>query len=112
MTSVESHTVAFTRAKNAKTVTVPASIMIGEATYKVAGIKAKAFAGSKATNLIVKSKKLTKKSVKNSLKGSKIRTVQVKVGTTKQNKKYVIKYKKIFTKANAGKKVLLRACKG
>ena len=108
VTSVESRTVAFTGAKNAKTVTVPASIMIGEEIYGVVGVKAKAFAGSKATNLIVKSKKLTKKSVKNSLKGSKVKTVQVKVGTSKQNKPYVKKYKKIFTKANAGKKVTVK----
>ena len=71
-------------------------------------ISAKAFNGSKATKLIVKSKKLTKKSVKGSLKNSKIKTVQVKVGTKKQNKTYVKKYKKYFTKANAGRKVTVK----
>lgn len=106
--SVESRTVAFTTAKNVKTVTIPASIKIREDTYSVTAVKAKAFAGSKATKLIVKSKKLTKKSVKGSLKGSKIKTVQVKVGTKKQNKTYVKKYKKVFTKANAGKKVTIK----
>ena len=32
----------------------------------------------------------------------------IKVGSKKMNKKYVRKYKKIFTKANAGKKVRVR----
>ena len=63
-----------------------------------------AFKRSKATKLIVKTKRLKKATVKNSLKGSKIRTIQVKVGKKSLNKKYVKKYKKIFTKKNAGKK--------
>ena len=51
---------------------------------------------------------MTKKSVKASLKGSKVKTVQVKVGSKKVNKKFVKKYKKIFTKKNAGKKVTVK----
>ena len=58
--------------------------------------------------MTVRSRKLTGKSVKNSLKGSKIKTVKVRVGSKKLNKKYVKKYKKVFTKKNAGKKVKIR----
>ena len=120
--------VAFKAAKNAKKVTVPASIKLADGkTYNVTSVNTKAFKGtkirtvtigknvkkikknafkgSKATKMIVKTKKLTKKtSVKGSLKGSKIKTVQVKVGKKSVNKKYVKKYKKVFTKKNAGKK--------
>ena len=67
-----------------------------------------AFKGSNVKTLIVKSKKLTKKSVKGSLKGSKVKTVKVKVGSKAQNKKYVKKYKKIFTPKNCGKKVTVK----
>ena len=43
------------------------------------------------------------------LKGSKIKTIQVKVARKKSvNKKYVKKYKKIFTKKNAGRKVAVK----
>jgi hypothetical protein len=62
----------------------------------------------KAGTLVVKTGKLTKKSVKASLKGSKVRTVKVKVGNKKTNKKYVKKYKKIFTKKNAGRKASVK----
>ena len=95
-------------AVNAKTVTVPAAVKIGGKTFSVTKISAKAFKGSKATKLIVKTKKLTKKSVKGSLKGSKIKTVQVKVGKKSVNKKYVKKYKKFFTKKNAGRTVTVK----
>ena len=77
---------------------------------KVKKIKAKAFSKySKVTSLEVKTKKLTKKSVKNSLKSSKVKTVKVKVAKkAATNKKFVKKYKKIFTKKNAGKKVAVK----
>ena len=125
--SVKGKTVAFTKAKNSKSVVVPASIKIDGAAYKVTQINASAFKakkirnvtigknvkvikknafkGSKATKLILKTKLLKKTKVKGCLKSSKIKTVQVKVGSKKQNKTYIKKYKKIFTKANAGKKI-------
>ena len=59
----------------------------------------------KLTTLTVKTKKLTKKSVKNSLTGSTVKTIKVNVGNAQANKKLVAKYKKIFTKANCGKAV-------
>lgn len=61
--------------------------------------------GAKVKTLTVKTKDLTKASVKGSLKGSKVKTVKVRVGKKKTNKKYIRKYKKIFTKKNCGKKV-------
>lgn len=123
-------TVAYTRAPNKKSVAVPASVVIDGKTFNVTqvnasafkgakirtvtigpnvtSIKKNAFKGSKATKLIVKSKLLKKASVKGSLKGSKVKTVQVKVGAKKVNKTFVKKYKKFFTKANAGRKVTVK----
>ena len=123
-------TVIFTKAANKKAVTVPETMIINGKKYTVTGIAAKAFTGkkiktvtvgksittisknafakSKVTKLIIKTKNLSKKSVKGSLKGSKVKTVQVKVGNKKANKKFVKTYKKIFTKKNAGKKVTLK----
>ena len=69
-------------------------------------MKKNAFKGSKATKMIVKSKKLS--DVKGSLKGSRIKTVKVKVGSKKANKKYVKKYKKLFRKSYSGKKVSVK----
>lgn len=61
-------------------------------------INSKAFKGSSTKTLILKTKKLTKKSVKNSLKGSNIKVVKVPKSMLK-------KYKKYFSKQNCGKKV-------
>ena len=100
-------------------------------TYKVTAIGASAFKSAKVTKLTVganvtklgskaftkakklktvtvKSKKLTKKSVKGSLKGSSVKTVKVNVGSKKLNKKYVKTYKKAFSKKNCGKKVTVK----
>jgi len=76
---------------------------------KVKKISSKAFAKyKKVTVLEIKTKKLTKKSVRKSLKNSKIKTIKVKVGSKKLNRKYVKKYKKFFTKKNAGKKAKVK----
>ena len=128
--SAKNKTVVFVKAKNAKSIIVPDIVKINGKTYKVSQINAgaftarkirtvtigknvkvikkKAFSKSKATKLIVKSKLLKKAKVKGSLTGSGIKTVQIKVGSKKVNKQYVKKYKKIFTKANAGKKVTVK----
>lgn len=108
VTSVSKKTVALTKAKNKKTVTVPAYVTIEGQKYRVTSIAANAFKGTKAKTVVVKTKNLTKKSVKNSLKGFKVKTVKVKVGNKTSNKKFVKKYKKIFTKKNAGKKVTVK----
>jgi len=130
VTSVKTKTVAFTKARNKKSVVVPATVKIKGKTYKVTTIKAKAFkgskirnvtigknikkisrnafSGSKATTVTVKTKSLKKASVKGAFRNSKVKTVKVKVGTKKQNKNYVKKYKKIFTKKNAGRKVAVK----
>ena len=77
---------------------------------KVKKISKNAFKNYKKVKTIeVRTKKLTKKSVKNSLKGSKVKTIKVKVvKKAAKNKKYVKKYKKIFKKANVGKKVKVK----
>lgn len=128
--SASSRTVALTKAVNKKSVTVPATVTIGGKSYKVTQInanafkgaaistvtigknvkviKGNAFKGSKAKKVILKTKLLKKSKVKGCLKSSKVTTVQVKVGSAAVNKKYVKTYKKIFTKANAGKKVTVK----
>ncbi len=98
-------------AKNKARVYVPAKVKVGGKYYKVTGIAKGALKGCKATVLVVKSKTLTKKSTKNCLKGSKVKTVIVKMGSVKANKSYAKKYKKLFTKKNCGKKVTLKASK-
>ena len=127
---IADNAVALTAAHNARSFTVPDTVDIGSRTFEVTQINTgaftgtdartvtigknvttlagEAFKGTKVTKLIVKSKKLTKKSVKGSLKGSKVKTVKVKVGKRSVNKKYVKKYKKIFTKKNCGKKVKVK----
>ncbi len=130
-TSSASGTVAFTGAKNAKKVTVPDTVTLSDGnTYLVTSVAAgaftgskirtvvigknvqklekKALSGSKATKLILSTKKLTKKKVKGSLMNSKVSVVKVKVGNSKTNEKYVKKYTKIFTKKIAGAKVTVK----
>ena len=103
--TADSRTAMLVKAPNAKTMVLPAYIESGGKQYSVNAINAKAFAKTKATKLIVKTKKLTKASVKGSLKGSKVKRVKVKVGRKKLNKKYVKKYRKYFTKKNCGRRV-------
>ena len=116
--------VAFTKSKNAKKVTVPATVTLADGkTYKVTTVNAKAFTGSKvrqvtigknvtkiaknafkgskATKVTLKTTSLKKSGVKGSLKGSKVKTV-------KAPKKKVAAYTKIFTKKNCGKKVTVK----
>ena len=75
---------------------------------KVKKISKNAFKGTDVKTIVVTSKKLKKKSVKGSLKGSKVTTVKVNVGKAKTNKKFAKKYKKFFTKKNAGKKAAVK----
>ena len=131
VTSVKSKTVAFTKANNAKNIIIPATVKLGDGkNYKVTTINANAFKGanirsvvigknvrkinknafkgSKVTLVTIKTKLLKKVGVKGSLKGSKIKTLKIKIGTKTVNKKFVKNYKNIFTKANAGKKVTVK----
>nr|MCR5337629.1 leucine-rich repeat domain-containing protein [Lachnospiraceae bacterium] len=120
---------AYQKAKNVK---VNDTVQINGVKYQVTSVAAGAFDGSKAENvtlgkniktlspgafkgskvktITIKSTKLTKKSVKNALKGCKSGkvTIKVKVGNKKKNKQYVTKYKKYFTKKNVGKKVTIK----
>ena len=79
------------------------TIILGKNVKKISKSAFKNY--KKAKTLVVKTKKLKRSTVRNSLKGSKITRVKVKVGNKKTNKKYVKKYKIIFTKKNVGKKV-------
>ena len=81
-------------------------IILGNKVKKISSGAFKKY--TKAKTIVVKSKKLTKASVKGSLKGSKVTAVQVKAGSKAQNKQYVKKYKTFFTKANAGKKATVK----
>lgn len=96
------------KAKNAKGVTIPATVKYGNTVYNVTGIQQGAFNDSKAKTVTVKTRFLTKKSVKNCFKGSKVKTVKVKVGNKALNKSFAKKYKKVFTKGNCGKKVKVK----
>ena len=123
--------VSLLKAKNIKKITVPKTVELKDGKkYKVTETRANAFqnkkirvvviganvikirkntfSGSKTTKLVVKTKKLTKARVKGSLKSSKIKTIQVKVGKKNVNLKYIRKYKKIFTAKNSGRKVTVK----
>ena len=130
VSSAKSRTVILVKAKNAKSVSVPATVKISGKSCKVIQVAAKsltgskirkvtvgknvkklekyAFAKSKATTVVLQSKFLKKSTVKGCFKSSKVKTVQVKVGSKKVNKKAVKAYKKIFTKKNSGKSVKVR----
>ena len=125
VTSAADKEVAFKKARKGSKATVPATVNINGESYKVTSVAAKAFKGrgtksvvigknvkkldknafygSTVTTVTLKTKVLTKAKVKGSLKGSKVKTIKVKVGGKAQNKKFVKKYKPYFTKANAGK---------
>ena len=92
---------AFAGASKLKTLTTGSSLK---------GIGAKALSGaSKVKTLTITSKKLTKASIKNALKGSSVSTIKVKVsGSKKTQAKYVAAYAKIFSKSNCGKKVTVK----
>ena len=130
VTSAKKKTVAFTKAKNKKSVKVPATVKIGGETYKVTKINAKAFTGSriktvtitknittlaknafaksKVTKIIIKTKLLKKSKIVGALKNSKVRTVLISLGKKSLNRKYVKKYKPWFTRINVGKKVKVK----
>ena len=123
-------TVSFKKASNKKSVTVPASVKIGGKTYLVTVVETKAFTGSRirtvtiganvkalrknafsksrAVRVILKTRKLTRSNVRNCLKGSTVKTIQVKLGTKKLNGTYIKKYKAWFTKAHAGRKAAVK----
>ncbi len=81
-------------------------VTLGKNVTKIGG---KAFNGAKKLKTItIQSKKLTKKSVKGAFKGSKINIIKIDTGSKAQNMKLVKKYKKIFTKKNTGRKVIIK----
>ena len=91
--------------KKLKKAAILATVKVDGAKYPVTGIAAGAFKGCKGLKSItVAPKKLTKESVKGSLKGSSVEKVVVKVGGAKANKACAKKYKKLFTAKVCGKK--------
>ena len=89
-------------ATSKKALKIPATVKINNKNYKVTGISAKAFKSAKSVKTLkVKTKKLTKASVKNSLKGSKVVVV-------KAPKAKVKAYTKYFAKSNSGKAVVVK----
>ena len=127
--SPKAKTVSIVKAKNVKSYTISSTIKIQGKTFKVTQIEAKAFkdskivkvtigknvkvlkpkafAGSKVTKVILKTKNLKKSTIKNCMKSSKVKTIQVKVGTKKENKKILKAYKKFFKKSVLGRSVRL-----
>lgn len=79
---------------------LPATVRCKNVTYSVVGIGAKAFAGSRARTLYVKTEKLSKARVKASLQRSRVAYVRVPSSKTAL-------YRTCFAKANCGKKVSL-----
>ena len=128
--SPKAKTVSVVKAKNIKSYTISSTIKIAGKTFKVTQVEAKslkgakiakvtvgknvktlkknAFAGSKATKVVLKTKSLKKSQIKDCMKSSKVKTVYVKVGTKEQNKKMVKSYKKIFKKSVVGKSVTVK----
>ena len=128
--SPKAKTVSVVKAKNIKSYTISSTIKIAGKTFKVTQVEAKslkgakiakvtvgknvktlkknAFAGSKATKVVLKTKSLKKSQIKDCMKSSKVKTVYVKVGTKEQNKKMVKSYKKIFKKSVVGKSVTIK----
>ncbi len=75
---------------------------------KVRKISARAFKGSKVKKLVLNTKKLSAKRVRNSLKSSKISKVKVDVSKKKTiDRKWLKKYKPYFAKSNVGRSVKL-----
>lgn len=103
VTNNKNATVMFQKAaKSRKTITVPATVTIKGKKYAVVGIAKGAFKGAAAKTVIVKTKKLTKTSVKKCFKGAKrLKTVKAPSGKKRA-------YKLIFKKTNSGKAVAVR----
>ena len=86
--------------KNKKSVTVAATVTKDDVTYDVTSIGPKAFKGSKAKKIKIKSKKL-KSISKSAFKGSKVKKSKIKVYVPKSKYKA---YVKMLTKAGIKKK--------
>lgn len=103
--TAKGRTVSLAKAISVKTYILPAAVNIDGVNYAVTGIAPYAFQGTKVKTIKVQTPNLSKASVKNSLKKSKVKKIKVQVGTKKVNKKFAKAYKKIFKKKNSGKSV-------
>ena len=126
----KSGTIAYVKAANNKNIVVPDNVVIDGKRFAVTQISTNAFKGKKISSVTIgknvkkiasgafsgsgvktvtiKTKQLTAASVKGSLKGSKVNALNIKLGNKSLNKKYIKKYKKIFTLKNSGKEVKVR----
>ena len=96
-------TVAFQKApKSRKSVTVPAAVSLNGKKYAVTSIANGAFAKSKVKTVVVKTKKLAKKSVTGCFRGAKhLKTVKVPKAKRQA-------YIRIFKKSNSGLQVVVK----
>lgn len=103
VTDNERPAVTFAKAPKAQSrVVVPASVLIKGKRYAVKGISPRAFKGSAAKTVVVKTKGLTKNSVKSCFKGAaKLKTVKVHASKLRA-------YRAIFKKGNSGKTVSVK----
>ena len=90
---------AFAGCTGLKTLKLPSSVK---------SIGSFAFYYSKVKTITVKTRKLTMKSVHDSLRYSKVKTIRVSLGSKSLNRKYVKKYKRFFAKSNSGRKVKVK----
>ena len=96
--------VASSSKRKAKTLEIPAKIKRKKVKYKVVSIGAGAFAGTGAKTLKVTSTKFSAARVKDSLRGSRVKTIKL-VGSAKKKKSAYVKY---FKRANSGKSVKVK----
>lgn len=88
------------------TLTVPQSVSVAGKGFAVTGIAPRAFAGAKATKLVIRAQGLSKKSLRNCLKGSKVQRVAVQAYKGKaKNRAYALKLKGWLAKSNSGRNV-------
>ena len=103
VTSNKKSTVVFKKSiKTKKNVDIPAKVKIKGKKYSVAGIAKNAFKGSKAKTISIKTKKLTRNSVRGCFTGAKNLKV-VKVPSAKKKL-----YTSYFEKPNSGKAVTIK----
>ncbi len=96
--------VASSSKRKAKTLAIPATVKRKGVKYKVVGIGESAFANAKAATLKVASAKFSAARVKNSLTGSRVKTIKL-VDSARKKKGAYAKY---FKSANSGKSVKVK----
>ncbi|MGN0039387.1 MAG: hypothetical protein ACI36Y_09715 [Coriobacteriales bacterium] len=100
------YTAPTSSAAKKSTLAVPQSVSVAGKGFAVTGIAPRAFAGAKATKLVIRAQGLSKKSLRNCLKGSKVQRVVVQAYKNKaKNRAYALKLKSWLAKSNSGRNV-------